>query len=175
MTLKEYLFGRRIILRSAHRKDWVIDRIKGAVPGPFASAESGVSGMVLLGRLRLAWIEPHFSNGFRPVFRGKLVEHGRDTDLHAVYGATTYLRVFFAFWYSAMAMFVFASVKGVLTDGISSESFAALAIAPVFVFIPVGFHLFFNTGADRHFDEILALLKREAGFVQVDDPRETAG
>jgi hypothetical protein len=162
VTLKEYLFGRRVVLRSPHRKDWVIDQIKRSVAAPWNLMNHGVSGGVFLGRLRLAWDIPMVSNGFRPVFRGRFVERGRETELHTVYGATTYLRVFLTIWYFFLSVFVIVALVNGLADGGNSSALTSLGILPLFIFFPIGIHLIFNANANKHYDAMLDLLAREA-------------
>lgn len=70
VTLREYLFGRRIVLRSPRRKDWVIAQIRRAVPSPFSLTNYGVSGGVYFGWPSLAWDRPLLSNNARPVLHG---------------------------------------------------------------------------------------------------------
>jgi hypothetical protein len=162
VTLKEYLFGRRIVLRSPHRKEWVIDQIKRSVAAPWNLMNHGVSGGVFLGRLRLAWNIPMVSNGFRPVFRGQFVERGRETELHTVFGATTYLRVFLTIWYLFLTVFIIMGLGIGLANGGDSNALGILAAVPIFILFPIGIHLIFNANADKHYDAILDLLAREA-------------
>lgn len=162
MTLKEYFFGRRVVLRSHHRKEWVIDQIKRAVPSRFGFGNHGISGGMFFGRLRLAWNIPLVSNGFRPVFRGRFVENGRDTELHTVFGAPTYLRVFLTIWYFFLTVFVIAALGNGLGSGGDNSALASLVIVPLFILFPIGIHLIFNANADKHYDAMLDLLAREA-------------
>lgn len=168
VTLREYLFGRRIVLCSPHRKDWVIAQIKRAVPSRFGFMNHGISGGVFFGRLRLAWDFPMFSNGFRPVFRGHFVESGRGTELHTVFGAPTFLRAFLVVWYLFLTVF---SVMA-LSDGLSSDGgempIAVFAIPLFLALFPIGAHLIFNARADEHYNAIRDMLAREAGLVEAD-------
>ncbi len=170
MTLREYLFGRRLVLRTPHRKDRAIERIKRAVPSRFGFMNRGISGGMFFGRLRLAWDIPLFSNGFRPVFRGRFVEQGRATELHTVYGAPPVLQAFLIVWYLFLTLFcVTALIIGVTNDdgvGVLVMIGAALALA----FFPIGLHLVFNAKADKHYEAVLDMLAREADLHPVTAP-----
>lgn len=166
MTLKEYLFGRRIVLRSPHRKEWVIDQIKRAVPSRFGFMNHGISGGVFFGRLRLAWDIPMFSNGFRPVFRGRFVERGRETEVHTVFGAATSLRAFLVVWYLFLTLLVVLALRSGLSSDRGGVPFEAFALPLFLALVPIGFHLIFNAKADDHYDAILDMLAREAGLVE---------
>lgn len=161
VTLREYLFGRRIVLRSAHRKEWVIDQIKRAVPSRFGFMNHGISGGVFFGRLRLAWDTPLVSNGFQPVFRGRFVESGHGTELHTVFGAPTFLRAFLVVWYLFLTLI---SVIALFSGGeVPGHVFATPLFLALF---PIAVHQIFNARADDHYDAILEMLAREAGLAE---------
>ena len=168
MTLKEYVFGRRIVLQAPLRKDKVTERIKQAVGSAFSPFHHGVAGGFYFGSLRLAWSIPLFGNGFRPVFSGRLIERGSKTELHASYGAPWFLLVFLAFWYVLLAFGMVVTSGAALRGGLPAEQGWLFAGAWVlFCFLPPTFHLIFNVNANKHFDAMLDLLEREAGLVKV--------
>lgn len=164
MTLREYLFGRRLVLRTLNREDQAIERIKRAAPSRFGFMNHGISGGMFFGRLRLAWDIPLFGNGFRPVFRGRFVERRGATELHTVYGAPPVLQAFLIVWYLFLIFFCFtALVIGITHDdgvGLLVMIGAALALA----FFPIGLHLIFNAKADEHYQAIPGMLACEAAL-----------
>ena len=168
MTLKEYVFGRRIVLHSPLRKEKVTERIKQSVGSAFSPFHRGVAGGFYFGRLRLAWSVPLFSNGFQPVFRGRMVARGSKTELHATYGAPLFLLIFLAFWYAFLAFFLVTTL-GIAQQGNLPAEQAWLFVGAFLLFcaFPIAMHLIFNANANNHFDAILDLLEREAGFVAV--------
>lgn len=165
MTLREYLFGRRIVLRSPHRQEWVIDQIKRAVPSRFGFMNHGISGGVFFGRLRLAWDIPMVSNGFRPVFRGRFAESGRETELHTVFGAPTFLRMFLMVWYLFLTLFCIIMLSSGFSTPEGDAALAGFGILSILGLLAIVVHLIFNAKADDHYDAILDMLAREAGLV----------
>lgn len=171
MTLKEYVFGRRVVLQSPHRKEKVTERIKQAVGSAFSPFHHGVAGGFYFGNLRLAWSIPLVSNGFRPVFSGRMVECGSKTELHGAYGAPWFLLSFLAFWYVFLAAFMLITLGALLQGNLPADQ-AWLFVGAFLLFcsFPIAMHLIFNVNADQHFDAMLDLLEREAGFVAVGKP-----
>ena len=168
VTLKEYVFGRRIVLQSPHRKDKVTERIKQAVGSAFSPFHHGVAGGFYFGNVRLAWSIPLFGNGFRPVFSGRMIERGSKTELHATYGAPWFLLIFLAFWYVFLAAFLAISLRAALQGDLpANEVWLFLAACALFCLFPLAMHFIFNVNANKHFDAMLDLLDREAGFVEV--------
>ena len=170
MTLKEYVFGRRIVLQSSYRKEKVTERIKQAVGSAFSPFHHGVAGGFYFGNLRLAWSIPWFGNGFRPVFSGRLVEHGSKTELHATFGAPWFLLVFLAFWYGFLAVFIVTALGTVLQGGLpANQLWLFVGAWATFCLFPLAIHFIFNANADKHFAAMLGLLEREAGFVPINE------
>jgi hypothetical protein len=181
VTLKEFFFGRRIVLRSLHPKDWVIDQIKLSVGSPFSLLHYGVSGGVFSGRLYLAHggFLPMVLIGYRPIFSGRLVEAGRDTELHAIFVATWHTRAlllaFFAWWYFILTIISGLLLIAAFTGGMPTKNLLFLGMLPFFWIALPGFHFIVNRKADAHYDDILSLLEREAGLVPVDGAALAAG
>lgn len=168
MTLKEYVFGRRIVLHSPLRKGKVTERIKQAVGSAFSPFHHGVAGGFYFGNLRLAWSIPLFGNGFRPVFSGQMIERGSKTELHATYGAPWFLLIFLAFWYVFLAAFLLITLGAFLQGDLAAEqAWLLLGAFLLFCSFPIVIHLIFNVNANKHFDAMLDLLECEAGFVAV--------
>jgi hypothetical protein len=170
VTLKEYVFGRRIVLQAPLRKDKVIERINQAVGSAFSPFHHGVAGRFYFGNLRLAWSIPLFGNGFRPVFSGRLIERGSKTELHASYGAPWFLLVFLAFWYVFLAFFVAITFRTALQGDLPPDQVWLFVGAwLLFCLLPPAFHWIFNVNANKHFDAMLDLLEREAGLAVVNE------
>ena len=168
MTLKEYVFGRRIVLQAPIRKDKATERIKQAVGSTFSPFHHGVAGGFYFGSLRLAWSIPMFGNGFRPVFSGRMVDRGSKTELHATYGAPWFLLIFLAFWHVFLAAFLAISLRAALQGDLpANEVWLFLGAWALFCLFPLAMHFIFNVNANKHFDAMLDLLEREAGFVEV--------
>lgn len=97
-----------------------------------------------------------FSNGFRPVFAGRLYEDRRATVLKASYGAPGHLLAFYVLWYTFLAVIAVIGVALLFgAEGGTSESWILAIVLPLFGFFPIGAHLFANRKADEHFDAIL--------------------
>ncbi len=161
MTLSEYLVGRRVMLRSPCRRDWVIAQIKRAVPSPFGLMNRGISGGVFFGWLRLAWDVPFIVNGFRPIFRGRIIESAGGTEIAVVFGAPLIVRIFFVIWYFFLVTISLIAVSDLVGR---SEAGVGAVIFPIALFwaaLPAC-HYLFNRNADAHFDVMLDLLAREA-------------
>ena len=168
MTLKEYVFGRRIVLQSPWPKDKVAKRIKGAVGSPFALFHKGVLGGFYFGGLRLAWNTPMFRNGFRPVFTGRLLDQDRKTELHATFGAPWWVLAFFGIWYLLVVVMVVTLLNGPDWGDEPRSSPLKDFGGVIFAFaLPPALHLLLNFRADAHYRAILDLLKREARLVPV--------
>jgi hypothetical protein len=166
VTLSEYLTGRRILLRSPRPSGWVIAQIKRAVPSPFDLMNHGVSAGVFFGRLRLAWDVPFFSNGFRPIFRGRIVESAGRTEVAIVFGAPFFVRIFFVVWYFLLAVTSAVAVSSRLEGNAAGAGYLIFVLAFFWAAPPV-FHYLFNRKADAHFDAMLDLLAREAELCPV--------
>jgi len=168
VTLKEYVFGRRIVLQAPIRKDKAAERIKQAVGSAFSPFHHGVAGGFYFGNLRLAWSIPLFGNGFRPVLSGRLVERGSKSELHASYGAPWFLLIFWAFWYVLLAAFMVTVLRAALLGGVPADlGWLFIGAWMLFCLLPIAFHLIFNVNANKHFDAMLDVHEREAGFVEL--------
>jgi hypothetical protein len=171
VTLKEYVFGRRVVLQSPHPKAKVTAQIDNAAGSFFSPFRRGVTGGVYFGRLYLAWNLPMITNGFRPILSGRLVETGRSTEVRASYGAPLIVLVFLAIWYSLFAFITVSTAAAVLREGLGTRDPWAMAAFPLMAIVPVAIHLIFHRNADAHWDAMLVMLKDEAGLVPVKTPR----
>lgn len=162
MRLRDYIMGQRFVLRSRRSVDHVTTRIREGSANIFNPFASGVSGWCRFGHLRLWWSTPFFSNGFQPTFSARLRESLGGTELHARFGASLYLRIFFSFWYGLLLVAMIFLVGALLGDGpkTGNEPLGFL-IVPLFMAIPIVLHLIFNRNADQHLEEILGFLIRE--------------
>ena len=70
MRLREYVFGRRIVLVSPLPPDQVRERIRKGTSLGLDPSYEGATGWIVLGQVRLAWSVAMFGNGFRPVLTG---------------------------------------------------------------------------------------------------------
>ena len=113
-----------------------------------------------------------WGNGFQPTFRGKLNSALGITRLEYRFGAPPFLLIFFALWYTGLGSMLVSILTAYIGDAYAGrDALMNVAFVILFLFVPVGFHLIFNRGADRHFESILAFLKEHAGFKVDDDPR----
>ncbi len=163
MNLWDYTMGRRVSLRSPHSKKEVEQRINSAAASVFSPFHHGVSGGVYLGRVRLAWSIPMFGNGFRPIFAGRVIEDAGESELRARYGAPIFVLIFLLFWYGLLSIMAISQTVAYLSgDRVSEDSWMVLFLLPVSFALPILIHFVFNMNADKHFEEILELLEREA-------------
>ena len=163
MTLKDYTMGRRVSLRSPHPKKEVEQRINSAAASVFSPFHHGVSGGVYFGRVRLGWSIPMFGNGFQPIFAGRVIEDEGESELRARYGAPIFVLIFLLFWYSLLSIMAISQTAAYLSgELVSEDGWMLLFLIPVFFAVPIFVHFVFNMNADKHFEEILELLEREA-------------
>jgi uncharacterized membrane protein (DUF485 family) len=168
MNLRDYVFGRKAVLTSRLSKEEIVRRINAQAGSAFLPFSDGVCGGVYLGRVRLSVRNPYFSNGFQPIFAGKLVENLGQTELPASFGAPLYLRLFYAFWYLFLGFFL----VGLLSSDLTPGSEAISIIIPIAMMLaPIAFHFIFNRNADVHYDEILHFLDIEADLRQEASPK----
>ncbi len=162
--------GRRIVLRSPHPKDRVVEQIRHSVASPLSLQPYGVSGGVYFGRLRLAWggLIANYAIPVRPVFKGRLVEAGHETELHATFSASLLLRVFFMWWYLFLAFTNGIILLVAVTEGVELRNgLIMLGVLVLFGSALPGMHYLFNRKADAHFDAILDQLARDVGLSPV--------
>ena len=163
MGLKDYLLGRRFVLRSPLPSDEVASRIRGAAGNLFNPFREGVSGWCRFGHLRLFVAKPLFDNGFQPTFAGRMSENLGMTELRVRFGASLSLRVFFAFWYGMLSLLMLTLMPVVLSGDLQTGyEPLGVAVALVFMAIPLLFHYLFNRGADGELEQIFLFLEREA-------------
>jgi len=164
--LKDYILGRRFLLRSPLSAQEVASRIREASGNLFNPLSDGVSGWCRFGHLRLHVATPLFSNGFQPVFTGRLSENLGRAELTARFGSSLYLRVFFALWYGILLLMVVACLS-VILRGELQTGYEPLGIllALAFMAIPLLFHVLLNRGAEDDLQNILEFLEEEAGLI----------
>lgn len=168
MNLRDYIFGRRIVLHSNSSRKKIEEAINRAASSSFSPFNHGVTGGMWFGRVRLAWSIPFFSNGFRPVFTGKFKEKTRGVELHASYGAPFFQLGFLAIWFLFLTLFLLIGLIAWSGDGIKTgNEWMIFPIVLLMMMAPFGFHFIFNANADKHFDAILDLLEREADLLPV--------
>ena len=160
MTLSEYLFGRRLVLRSPHRKDWVVDQIDTAAGSFFLPTYKSVAGGVYLGRLNLVFAEHPLVSNCRPILTGRLVERSGSTELHASYRAPLTCSAIFLFWYV---------IVGLLGLSLATSPTQALPAVffPLMAFLPFAFILFSIRKAEAGRAALLDFLHETAGFEPV--------
>ena len=172
MTIKEYVFGRRVRLVTSLGKGEVEDAVRRHVGGTFNPFHTGVAGWCQFNRIGLRWATAFWSNGFQPVFRGKLEAHGTGTSIDGRFGAPPVLLAFLGFWYSMLSMMAFTTIAAYVNDEFGEvDLFVMLPALIAFMFIPAIFHLLFNRSADSQFDDILEFLDRTGGFKVAADSR----
>lgn len=171
MRLRDYLLGRRIVLQSPKPRAKVAERINASTGSFFSPFGRGVTGGVYLGRVYLAWSIPMFSNGFRPMLSGRLIERGRFTELRASFGAPVFLQVFLAIWYAIFTFVGVGTAVSLLREGWGTRDPWAILTIPLMALVPLVFHLIFNRNADAHCDAILVMLQHEAGLEPVGSSR----
>jgi hypothetical protein len=97
-----------------------------------------------------------------------MVDRGSKTELYATYGAPWFLLIFLAFWYVFLAAFLAISLRAALQGDLPANEVWLFAGAwALFCLFPIAMHFIFNVNANKHFDAMLDLLEREAGFVEV--------
>ena len=163
MGLKDYLLGRRFQLHSLLPANEVESRIREAAGSLFNPFGDGVSGWCRFGHLRLHVATPMFSNGFQPIFAGRVSGDLGATEVNARFGASLYLRIFFLFWYGVLLIIAFTLVP-VILRGPLETGYEPLGILMVLLFMaaPLLFHKIFNRGADDELEKILQFLQEEA-------------
>jgi hypothetical protein len=165
VTLREYLFGRRIVLSSPHRKEWVIDRIDKAAGSLFLPTYKSVAGGVYLGRLNLVFAEHPLVSNCRPLLTGRLVERSGSTELHASYRAPLTCSAFFLFWYVILSLFGL-SLATSLTQAWPADLWPAVSL-PLMALVPIALILFSIRKAEAGRAALLDFLHETAGFEPV--------
>lgn len=174
MTFKDYVVGRRVELVSALDREAVEFAIRNRIKSGFNPFYTGVVGWCRFGRVGLRWATAMWGNGFQPTFRGKLASGPGGTRLEGRFGAPPVLLIFFAVWYGMLTLML-GTMFGVYVNGslASLDNLLNLVVVILFLFVPVGFHLVANRGADRHFESILVALNEHAGFEDAGNTRRS--
>ena len=163
MKLRDYIFGRKILLVSPLAKDEVKRRIKRGTSFGFSPIRRGVSGWVIFNHVRLAWDIPMFSNGFRPILAGGLRENKGGTIFKASYGAPFFLLVFMAFWYSVLASIGFTATLLLFEEEPQTgKEWIFAVMIPLFAIAPLAIHAIFNRKANEHLEGMLDHLREIA-------------
>jgi hypothetical protein len=167
VTLREYLFGRRIVLRSALPHAEVVERIDAGAGSFFFPVHRGISGGVYFGVVYLRWSNSIFGNNLRPIFAGRLVERQGLTEMRARFGGPVIGLVFLAVYYLLLGFLLSLIAMGLLgqpgrlIDGFAMLTLAAGTVGPL-AFLGIAIR-----GSDQHWLALLAMLEREAGLAPI--------
>lgn len=163
MKLRDYIFGRKVLLVSPLAKDEVRRRIKQGTSFGFSPLRHGVSGWVISNHVRLFWDIPMFNNGFRPVLAGSLRANRGGTVFKASYGAPLFVLIFMGFWYSLLTLFALMATALLFQEKPQTGNEWVFAIIlPLFAIAPLATHANFNRKANEHLESMLDHLKETA-------------
>ena len=172
MTLKDYVFGKKVTLISSFRKQEAIEQINRAAGSAFWPFSYGVTGGIYFGRVRLAWSVPLFNNSARPAFSGRLDEDLAGTKILGSFRAPTPTLAFYLSWYAFLVFLSLSFLAAFIADRPrTGDEWIMLVIVPFFGLIPFLFHWFFNRNYEEHLISILHLLEQEAGFKELVEPQ----
>ncbi len=169
MTLTQYLFGRRIVLRSGLPRAHVADRIDAAAGSFFFPRHKGISGGVYFGAVYLRWSNSLFGNNLRPILAGRLSEHDGLTELRARLGASVVALVFLAIYYLLLGFLLTFIAMGLLGEPARWIDGFAIVILVMVIAGPLLFLRLGLRGSDGHWRALLAMLEREAELIPVRD------
>ena len=104
-----------------------------------------------------------WSNGFQPVFSGKLRSELGATTMRARFGAPIYLLLFLGIWYFMLSSMVLAALGQYISDAYSGiDALIMVAAASGMMAFPIALHFIFNRNANLHFERIIGLLQEAA-------------
>ena len=163
MRLRDYILGRRVELTSPLEREAVERAIRSNIKFGFDPFYTGVAGWVRFGRVSLRWATAMWSNGFQPVFSGKLHSELGSTNMRVRFGAPFYLLLFFGFWYLTLSSLMITALGQYVSDPeASGDLLITVSAATGMMAFPIALHFIFNRNANTHFERIIDMLQEVA-------------
>ncbi|MBX7481478.1 hypothetical protein [Qipengyuania qiaonensis] len=161
MRISDYLAGIPMVFHSPLPQDIVTSRINSAsksVLNPFALS---VTGYVRFGKVMLEHRSFPYYNA-QPRLSARLIQNGAGTTIEGRFGAATWHKVFFVFWYVFLTFLTIVWISIYLGNSDTGEFFGRFGFFLLLFWVaPFAFHFMFTMGWKADMERIAQFLEKE--------------